>query len=328
MQDREKEAIAAICLMAAIADGGKSDVEHAKLKEIAQSLGVETSAAVVQRVLLRKTSLKEEVAALSTPDMRMLGFEMAVCICDADGMTTPEEGDFLKALREALEVPLAEAMETQALAEDFAKATFEDAPATAPAAPLPAEAVASVTATQPLQPGQPNPIDAEIDELILKHAILVGGLELLPQSLSTLAILPLQMKMVYNIGARYGYQLDSGHVKEFLAVLGLGMGSQIIEGFARKFLGSLTRRAVGRTMGNISSAATGAAVTFAATYGLGVAARKYYASGRTISMSDVKALFAQSSEEAKGLYSRYAGQVADSAKSTNITSLLSNIRGK
>ena len=27
------------------------------------------------------------------------------------------------------------------------------------------------------------------------------------------------MKMVYNIGARYGYQLDSGHVKEFLAVL-------------------------------------------------------------------------------------------------------------
>jgi len=124
MQDREKEAIAAICLMAAIADGGKSDVEHAKLKEIAQSLGVETSAAVVQRVLLRKTSLKDEVAALSTPDMRMLGFEMAVCICDADGMTTPEEGEFLKALRDALEVPLAEAKETQTLAEDFATATF------------------------------------------------------------------------------------------------------------------------------------------------------------------------------------------------------------
>jgi len=326
MQDREKEAIAAICLMAAIADGGKSDVEHAKLKEIAQSLGVETSAAVVQRVLLRKTSLKDEVAALSTPDMRTLGFEMAVCICDADGTTTPEEGEFLKALRDALEVPLAEAMETQTLAENFAKATFEDAPA--PAAPPPDAAVTSVPAPQPLQTEQPNPIDAEIDQLILKHAILVGGLELLPQSLSTLAILPLQMKMVYNIGARYGYQLDSGHVKEFLAVLGLGMGSQIIEGFARKFLGSLTRHAAGRTMGNISSAATGAAVTFAATYGLGVAARKYYASGRTISMSDVKTLFAQSSEEAKGLYSRYAGQVADSAKSTNVANLLSTIRGK
>jgi len=45
-------------------------------------------------------------------------------------------------------------------------------------------------------------------------------------------------------------------------------------------------------------------------------------------MSDVKTLFAQSSEEAKGLYSRYAGQVADSAKSTNVANLLSTIRGK
>ena len=42
---------------------------------------------------------------------------------------------------------------------------------------------------QPLQTEQPNPIDAEIDQLILKHAILVGGLELLPQSLRRVAIL-------------------------------------------------------------------------------------------------------------------------------------------
>ncbi|MBW7863719.1 MAG: GTPase [Candidatus Hydrogenedentes bacterium] len=318
MQESEKDAVMAICLMAAVADGGKSDVERAKLKEVSQSLGIETSAAVMQRVLLGKTSPGAEAAAISTPEIKMLAFEMAVCICDADGMTTPKEAGFLAELRDALALPVEEALETQSQAEDFARAAFENE--TIPAA-------ASAHALQTVQSTQPNPVDAEVDQTILKHAILVGGLELLPQSLSTMAILPLQMKLVYNIGTRYGYQLDSGHVKEFLAVLGVGMTSQIIEGFARKFLGSLARRAGGRMMGGLSGAATGAAVTFAATYGLGMAAKKYYASGRKISMADVKTIFAQNSEEAKGLYSRYAGQVEQSAKSTNVSSLLSMVRG-
>lgn len=319
MQESEKEAIAAICLMAALADGGKNEAEHAKLREVSRSLGIDASAAVLQRVLLRKTGLGDEVAALSTPETRMLAFEMAVCICDADGMTTPREKEFLTNLRGALAIPEAAALETLTQAEDFAKATFESEAA-------PAVALASVP--EVVQEGQPNPVDAEVDQTILRHAILVGGLELLPQSLSTMAILPLQMKLVYTIGARYGYQLDRGHVKEFIAVLGVGMTSQVIEGFARKLLRSLTRRVGGGMVGDISGAATGAAVTFAATYGLGVAAKKYYASGRKLSMPDVKSLFAQSSEDAKGLYSRYAGEVAQSAKSTSITSLLSMVRGR
>ena len=319
MQEKEKEAMAAICLMAAMADGVKGDAEHAKLREISQSMGIGSSAAVMQRVLLRQTSPGVEAAAFSTPEMRMLAFEMAVCVCDADGVTTPQEDRFLKELRDALAIPAEAAQETQSQAEDFARAAFESG--------TPVDTV-PVSAPPAVQNPQVNAVETEVDQAILKHAILVAGLELLPQSLSTMAILPLQMKLIYNIGSRYGYQLDSGHVKEFLAVLGVGMTSQVIEGFARKFLGSLARRAGGRMAGSLSGAATGAAVTFAATYGLGMAAKKYYASGRTLSMTDVKALFAQNSESAKGLYSRYAGQVAESAKSTDMTSLLSMVRGK
>jgi uncharacterized protein (DUF697 family)/tellurite resistance protein len=325
MQEREKEAMAAICLMAAVVDGGKSGVEHAKLKEIAQALDAQMSAAVVQRVLLRKTTLADEAAALSTPDIRMLAFEMAVCVCDADGVAAPEEQEFLNRLSDALSIPPVAALQTQSHAEDFAMAAAKE-PSAQP--PPPAPVSVPVCAPQTAWAAEPDPVDAQVDTVVLKHAILVGGLELLPQSLSTMAILPLQMKLVYNIGARYGYQLDSGHIKEFLAVLGVGMTSQIVEGFARRFLGSLAGRAGGHAMGHLSGAATGAAVTFAATYALGMAAKKYYSSGRTLSMADVKALFSKSTDEAKTLYSRYAGEVAQSAKSTNMSSLLSMVRNR
>ncbi|MCK7498350.1 MAG: hypothetical protein MZW92_52755 [Comamonadaceae bacterium] len=53
--------------------------------------------------------------------------------------------------------------------------------------------------------------------MILNYAILNGALELLPDSLASMAIIPLQMKMVYRIGKSYGYELDRGHVKDFLA---------------------------------------------------------------------------------------------------------------
>ncbi|HOV73694.1 MAG TPA: TerB family tellurite resistance protein [Candidatus Hydrogenedentes bacterium] len=319
MQEKEKEAIAAICLMAAMADGGKSDVEHAQLREIFQSVGLESSAAVVQRVVLRKTTPADEAGALSSPEMRMFAFEMAVCICDADGATTPREKEFLDNLKGVLGIPSPEAAEIQSQAEDFAMAA---------SAMPPVPVVESASLPQPLQPDKPVPEDAEIDQTILNQAILLAGLELLPKSLSTLAILPLQMRLVYTIGARYGYQLDSGHVKEFLAVLGVGMTSQIVEDMARKFLGSLARKAGGRMMGGMAGTATGATITFATTYGLGMAAKKYYASGRKLSMDDVKNLFRQSAEEAKGLYARYAGQVEQSAKSTHTMDLLAMVRGK
>ena len=48
----------------------------------------------------------------------------------------------------------------------------------------------------------------EQDSVILNYAILNGALELLPDTLASMAIIPLQMKMVYRIGKSYGYELD------------------------------------------------------------------------------------------------------------------------
>ena len=43
-----------------------------------------------------------------------------------------------------------------------------------------------------------------IDSMMLKYVILNGALELLPQPIATMAIIPLQMKMVYRIGGVHG----------------------------------------------------------------------------------------------------------------------------
>jgi uncharacterized protein (DUF697 family) len=49
--------------------------------------------------------------------------------------------------------------------------------------------------------------------MILNSAILNGALEIMPHTLATMAIVPLQMRMVYHIGKSYGFELDSGMSK-------------------------------------------------------------------------------------------------------------------
>ena len=70
--------------------------------------------------------------------------------------------------------------------------------------------------------------------MILNYAILNGALELLPESLATMAIIPLQMKMVYRVGMSHGFELDRGHIKDFIATLGVGLTSQYVEQIGRK----------------------------------------------------------------------------------------------
>jgi len=169
--------------------------------------------------------------------------------------------------------------------------------------------------------------DAEVDGMIVRYAILNGALELLPQSIATMAILPLQMKMVYRIGARYGYPLDRGHIKEFLATVGVGLSSQVLEGYARNLLGGLLKKTLGKTAAKIGKAAVGPALSFATTWALGQVARSYYGGGRTLDVSAMKALFARKVEEGRALFPRYEGRVVEQARNVNVTDLVGMVRG-
>ena len=75
--------------------------------------------------MLGRTDVQKEAAALTTPELRTLAFEMALSVCDADGSMSEAEGVFLGGLQEALTVPAAEAMTAQRDAEQLAAMPVE-----------------------------------------------------------------------------------------------------------------------------------------------------------------------------------------------------------
>ena len=70
MEPKERDAVAAICMMAAFADGAKTDHERESLSRIFSDMGSDDLALVSQRVLMGQTSLDTEVTALASAESR------------------------------------------------------------------------------------------------------------------------------------------------------------------------------------------------------------------------------------------------------------------
>ena len=163
--------------------------------------------------------------------------------------------------------------------------------------------------------------------MILKYAILMGALELLPQTLATVVIIPMQMKMVYRIGKSHGVELDRTNIKDFLATAGIGLGSQMVEGFARKLMGRFGRKLGGKTIGGAADQLTGSAMSFASTYAIGHMAQSYYAGGRKLTAPDLKKLIGPLQSQARELHTRYLPEIQERAKTLDPASILSMVRG-
>jgi uncharacterized protein (DUF697 family)/tellurite resistance protein len=284
--------IATITLLAAFADGAKSETERAAVKRILESLTTEqvNLAGAYQDVLLRRVTLDDAVAALDSPESRQLAYEMAVCVADADGVQNDAEKRFLAELRGKLDLDEREAQAFSASADAVAAAPLDQ--------PTAEEPRFASTMTE-----------AETDRMILNYAILNGALELLPESLASMAIIPLQMKMVYRVGKAHGFELDRGHIKDFLATLGVGLTSQYVEQVGVKLLGRL----LGGMLGGLGGQAVSSGFSFASTYALGHMARRYYAGGRTLSGASLKEAFSGMLAEAKDLQGRYLPEIQQKA---------------
>jgi uncharacterized protein (DUF697 family) len=188
-----------------------------------------------------------------------------------------------------------------------------------------AGAAASIAAPVPVAVNSPPA--AEMDKLILNASLLNGALELLPQSWASMAIIPLQIRMVYNIGKSHGVELDQGHIREFIAAAGVGLSSQYIEQFGRKLIGGLLGKAAGRMVGGIGRAATGMAFSFATTYALGQLARRYYAGGRVMSTALLKETFQGLLAPAKQMQTLYLPQIQQTASTLDAGKVLAMVRG-
>ena len=331
MSPQEQQSILTIALLAGFADGHKADAEREAIRRMAESLGKEDAGAglprLYQDVLLKRVSLADAVAGLQDAGQRQLAYEMAVCVCDADGRQSDPERVFLADLKTRLkldpEVAAAFEREADAIVDAAEVALPVSAAVLAGAALAPAlfqrerESIPTLAAV----PG------TELDKSILNYALLNGVLELLPQSWASMAIIPLQVKMVYAIGKAHGVELDQGHIREFIAAVGVGLTSQYLEQFGRKLLGGLLGKVAGRAIGGIGGAATGMAFSFATTYALGQVAKRYYAGGRVMSTALLQESFQSLLGPAKQMQTQYLPQIRQKAATLDAGQIMQMVRG-
>ncbi len=322
METQEQKAILSIALLAAFADSDKADSEREAVRRLAESLQGDAAAAdlasLYQDILLKRVDLSEAVAGLKDPSHRQLAYEMAVCVCDADGRRNSAETVFLTDLkaRLGLQSGATAAFESEETALVDAS---EKSLATVPTV------VAGASTGQALQPDPAR--DAELDQTIHKAALINGALELLPQSWASMAIIPLQVRMVYNIGKAHGIEMDQGHIKEFIATVGVGITSQYVEQFGRKLLGGLLGKVGGRAIGGIGSLATGMAMSFATTHALGQVAKRYYGGGRVMSTALLQETFQQLLAPAKQMQAQYLPQMKELSRTLDMGKVLGMIKG-
>lgn len=309
MTEKEQAATLTVCLMAAFADGAIGERERDEIQRIAGSLpgAADLDFGSLYRDAARgRGDLAEVARRLESPEARRRAFELAVCVCGADGASTDAEKRFLEDLRRALGLDAASAAEFAARAEALATAPLGNPARAGPAA---------------------APDSAALDRTILDNAILAGALELMPESLATMAIIPLQMRLVYEVGKRHGYELDRGHVKDLLATLGVGLASQYVEQIGRKIVGGVLGALGGGLLRGLGRQATSSAMAFATTYALGQVAKRYYAGGRTLDAEKLRQAFQDMLANARELAGRHAADVEQKARGIDPGQIASLVRG-
>jgi uncharacterized protein (DUF697 family)/tellurite resistance protein len=287
MNTADRAPLIAIAMLAARADGRTDSAEQAAVDAVVTKMGSPDVSRLADQVAGGQLRVADLAAKLSDDEARRTAYAGALAICNADGPANPAEQAFLEQLRNAL------GLEVEPVAEVHT--------GTPPAGPL--------------------------DGFILQQAMLTGALEILPDSLANIAILPLQLRLVYEIGQRHGQRLDANQVKDLLATLGLGVAAQGVEGLVMGLFGGVARGLLGGLAGGAARVATGAAISFSATYALGHVADQYYAQGRRLSRNDLLALFDRFKQDAGTIYPKVRSQIEERAGSLNLQSLLAGLRG-
>jgi len=321
MTEESAQAIVTIAAIAAMADGVRDPQEQAQIADAAARLGVPLDEVVLADGASAPIEAAKVARRLTTNEARLAAYQVAVAVCNADGYANTRETLFLQSLAKSLDV---DASQIDIDSTTTAKAIdgWLSAESGAASAASAASFASSAEATN-APPGNAG----SMDEFILNQSLLSAALELLPDRLANLGIIPLQMRLVHMIGQRSG-TTDGPHVQELLATLGVGVAAQVMESVVRKTLGGLAGGLLGGLFGGVAGTAAGGAVTFATTYALGHAARQYYAQGRSMSSTDFKTLFAKLKQDATTMYPRVQERVSEIARGNSLQSIMQQVRGQ
>lgn len=296
MTPSEQESILAIALIAAFADGSKDEAEHAAIRGILRDFQLDSArmAGLYQGVIANETSVAGAAAGLASPEARDLAYEIARCLCEANGPVVPAEQAVLDQLKAALGM-----------------ASLAPAPPPSAATPDDLEPLliryAVLTAALELLPQMAGSLAIVPTQMKMVHDIgQRHGVSLDRTSLQDFAA-------TLGIGA-VSQVLEAGLRRLFSGVVGSVAGK------------------TGQVAAEITGGVAGTALTFATTYALGKVADRYYAEGRKMDLSIFKAEFTSLVEKAKSLQTQYgtaiaakAGELAEKFKGMDVSTVLGNI---
>ena len=313
MNEQSAHAIATIAALAALADGESDAQEQARVRAAVERLGIGGDEIVLADGSSAAAAAAHVARRLSTSAAREAAYQVALDVVHADGYANTKETMFLRSLAHSLDVD---------------PTRFDAASASAVGAIDQWMSIESGSATneRSMNAGASN--EQSLDAFILDQAMLTAALELLPDRLANLGILPLQLRLVHTIGQRSGQTTEGPHVKELVATLGIGVAAQVMESVVRKTFGGLAGTLFGGALGGAAGMAAGGAVTFATTYALGHAALQYYAQDRTMSTADLKSLFNTLKTDGAAMYPRVQSRIDELARGNTLQSILQSVRGQ
>jgi uncharacterized protein (DUF697 family) len=249
------------------------------------------------------------VGGIASPEARRLAYDVAVGACSADGLRGDEETRFLARLGAAL--GLAQPAVASVAANADALATVPLSALSSPGGPAADDSVPEI---------------ADLDRLVLKAAVVNGALGLLPDSASAMAVIPLQLKLVYRIGRAYGFEPNRAQARHLLVAMGAGLVAQYLEHVARRLTAG--RRFTSPDEAAKAAAQEGALLAFAKTYAIGEAARRHYASAAGPAPTPLVEAYVEALALGQELYAGSVEQIEAQAREFDGRRLLQFVRSQ
>lgn len=287
----EKEALAGLRVLACIAMvEGKLGADERAAFESAFA-GLKVPVGVTPKGLLEeKIDLDLQLRLFTTTESRELLYQSALGMVHADGESRPEEQKILERIRGTLQISEDKA--------SLARRVFDEAKDTV--------LLSSIPLTK-----DPAQRTTEVKSDVTKYSVLSGALGSFPipgLAIATdLAVVAMQIKLVRDIGQRYGHKVDKQAALSLLGGLGLGTGARIAVSNLAKLVPGW-----GSVVGGTSS--------FASTWALGKVADKYFSSGMSVPMATLQSEFKGAQGESRAAYDAHKDAV-DSKRKMNLEAL-------
>jgi uncharacterized protein (DUF697 family) len=286
----ENQALASLRVLVSVAksDGELAPEERTSLENA--FTGLQMPAGVTPKSLLdEKIDLDAQLRLFTSPESRESIYQSALGMIHVNGVCTPEEQKRLDHIRTTLQISDEKA--------SLARRILDDAKQT-------------VLPSSIQQVNDPARRTTEVDSDTLRYSVVSGVLGAFPipgLAIATdLAVVGVQLKLVRDIGQRWGHKVDRDAAVSLLGGLGLGTGARIAVSNLAKLVPA---------WGSV----VGATTSFASTWALGKIADKYFASGMKADLASLKADFGAAQAEGRLAYDTHKGLVESKRKQNETT---------